>query len=215
MTKLLTLALAAGLGLSAQTSPWDASFKFAGGHIDGNATKILNNNEILNTFCGSVEVTYRLDKTSVLAFDLGYRFFPGKEVTLSYIPSTLPASSTVTGLARKDESKGIQASALYRKAAFMDGMSWQAGLRINRNEVTQTDTGSTLTTNAAAAITRVDTIVSSTRKSTFAIGVLGGIHQQFNEKFAGELNLYTTGMESPTSGKKSGMVAEMVFGIRF
>jgi len=215
LSRLLSLCVATGLGLSAQTSPWDASFKFSMGNLGGQASTVLRNNEILNTFAGTVEVTYRLDKASVVAFDFGYRFFPGTEATLSYIPATLPANSTLTALARKDEAKGFQFSALYRKNAFMDGMSWQAGLRMGQNKVTETDTGSRITTNATPAITRIDAIASSREKKILSIGGLLGLHYQFTDQYSGELNLFTTKMESPTSGKVGGSVVELSFGVRF
>jgi hypothetical protein len=209
------LSCALGVGLSAQTSPWDGSFKIQMGYLDGNAAKVLNNKETLNTFGFAGEVTYRLDKSSVLAFDLGYRFFPGTANTMSYIPATLVANSTYTALVRKDEAKGFQASALYRRAAFTEGMSWQAGLRLGRYQVTETDTGSTVTTGATPAVTRIDTIATVTEKNTFNVGVLAGLHYQFTDQYSGELNAFTTGIESPTSGKKNGLVVELGFGIRF
>jgi hypothetical protein len=153
---------------------------------------------------------------------LGYRFFPGDTQFVSYFQ--LPATGTVGQIisgetrVRKTQIDGFQASALYRRDTFVDGMFWQAGLRIGFNKAKQTDTGSAASYTRGTTswtVTSVSAIDSVVEKKKTSIGLLAGLGYRFNDRYIGGLNLYTAQFEGPDAGKKSGIVAELDLGIRF
>lgn len=226
MTKLLSLVVATGLSLCAQTSPWDACFKVFGGRADG---AVKNDLGMGNNFGAGAEVTYSLKKDTALVFDLGYRFFPGSTSVVSDIPKTVAATGVnptyyETRL-RKTAVEGFQASALFRQDAFTEGMYWQAGLRMGLNRAKLTDTGTRMSTDGTAIadmgsvsnthILTVNTIADVKEKKTVAIGLLAGLGMRFNDRFSGEVNVFQTKAESTAVGKKSGLVAEIAVGVRF
>lgn len=205
----------------AQESKWDTSLKLFAGGLTGSAADITANAE---NFGAAIEATYKLDKASCLAFDFGYRFYPGGTQFLSTfgVPanSTGTAGQVITGETRlrKSEANGFQASALYRRDAFMEGMFWQAGLRIGLNKTKSTDTGSVYSYTKGATtwgLTSVTVIDSMVEKKTTSIGLLAGLGYRFNDRYTGGLNAYTVKLEGPGSGKKSGTVVELDLGIRF
>lgn len=222
LTRIALLSCALCAGLQAQTGSWDGSFKFFGGALSGGAKDLVNST---GNFGGGVEATYALDKDSRLAFDLGYRFFPGANAMVSYI--TLPTATAATigqkysgeTRDRKVDGGSWQVSALYRRNAFTEGMYWQAGLRLGINKTKQTDTGAassyTQTSATAWTVTATAPIDSVVEKKTTAIGVLGGVGYRFNDQYSGELNVFQTKFEAATAGKQNGTVVELAFGIRF
>lgn len=238
LTKLLVLPLVLGGTLSAQEAKWTPSFKFFAGSVMG-ATKDLflppaATGSVAPSFGGGVEVAYKLDGQSAMVFDLGFRFVPGDNGIMSYIelPNTRKTPDWVVGDTyaaetrnRKIDGQSWQASALYRRNAFTEGMFWQAGLRLGINKTTQTDTGaSTLYTATAVSATtflptwsttRTTAIASIDDKKTTSIGLLAGLGYKFDERYSGELNAFQTKFEGAAAGKKSGTVVELAFGIRF
>ena len=242
LTKLVTLSLTLGTSLIAQDSKWVPAFKFFAGSTMGGAKELFlpsnTSGSVAPNFGGAIELAYKLDGRSALVFDLGLRYTPGDNGIQSFLinpPTTAKTPAWVIGdtyaseaRARKIDGQGWQASALYRHDAFMDGLFWQAGLRIGFNKTTQTDTGSsaiytvtavsilpatlgvpTWSTPVATAIASVD------EKKTTAIGILAGLGYRFDERYSGELNAYQTKFEGAAAGKKSGTVVELAFGVRF
>ncbi len=211
--RLALLPLALCVGLHAQSAKWDGSFKVFGGATTGG----VKDNLIQSTqnFGGGVEGTYALDKDSALVFDLGFRFYPGTNAMQSFIVLPTATAATIgriyTGETRDRKVDGTswQASALYRRNAFTEGMYWQAGLRLGFNKTKQTDTGSTVATGNPVAIDSVD------EKKTTAIGLLGGIGYRFTDMYSGELNVFQTKFEGAAAGKQNGTVVELAFGVRF
>lgn len=224
LTKLLSLSLALGGSLLAQDAKWEPSFKLLGGYQLGEAKDDLLGGNPGNFGVGA-EVAYRLDKDSSLVFDLGYRFYPGDTQFVSYFQA--PTSSTpgtvgqvITGetRVRKVQAEGFQGSALYRRNGFMDGMFWQAGLRLALNRSKQTDTGSAYAYTRGTSswsLTSVAPIDAVVEKKKTSIGVLAGVGYRFDDRYTGALNAYTVQFEGPSAGKKSGVVVELDFGIRF
>lgn len=221
LTKLVSLSLVLGSSLLAQESKWEPSFKLFGGYLIGAASDdVLGKNPV--NFGAGVEAAYKLDKNASLVLDLGYRFYPGDTQFVSYfqLPATGTVGQVVSGESRvrKTQIDGFQASALYRRDAFMDGMFWQAGLRLGFNKAKQTDTGSASSYTRGATtwnVTSVSAIDSVVEKKKTSIGLLAGLGYRFNDRYTGGLNVYTAQFEDPTIGKKSGTVAEFDFGIRF
>lgn len=221
--RLAFLPLALCVGLQAQSAKWDGSFKVFGGATTGG----VKDNLIQSTpnFGGGVEATYALDKDSALVFDLGFRFFPGTNSMQSFIVLPTATAATIGRIYsgetrdRKVDGTSWQASALYRRNAFTEGMYWQAGLRIGFNKAKQTDTGAassyTQTSATAWTVTATRAIDSVDEKKTTAIGLLGGIGYHFTDMYSGELNVFQTKFEGAAAGKQNGTVVELAFGVRF
>lgn len=239
LTKLLSLSLLLGSSLAAQESKWTPSYKFQVGSTMGGAKDLFlpanTSGAVAPNFGGGVEVAYQLNKASALVFDLGFRYTPGDNGITSFLvspPATAKTPAWVIGdtytseaRARKIDGQGWQASALYRHDAFMEGMFWQAGVRLGFNKTTQTDTGSSAvyTVTAVNVTTFVPTwstpvataIASKVEKKTTALGLLAGLGYRFDDRYSGELNAYQTKFEGATAGKRSGTVVELAVGVRF
>lgn len=226
LTKCLALSLLVGTTLAAQEK-WAPSFKFSTGQVMGDAKNTFvppgsDGGSAIN-FGGGVELAYKLDNSSSLVYDLGYRFFPGSSATVSFTPSTIPASNPVVPTTyetrvRKTESRGWNLGAKYRKDAFTEGMYWQAGIQVAFYSTLQTDTGAkTLTTGAggAGSVTGYEAISSAVSKKTTSISPLLGLGYRFNDRYTGEINVSNAKFESTAAGSKSGQVIDLSFGIRF
>lgn len=233
---VLPLALCASLG--AQESKWTPSFKFSTGLVEGGAKKLFlpsnTSGSVAPIFGGAVEVAYQLDKQSAVVFDLGINFLPGDNGIVSYIelPTTARTPAWVVGDTytaetrdRKVDGQSWQASALYRRDTPIEGLFWQAGLRIGFNKTTQRDTGASTVYRVTAvsgtgvptfgAINSSSAIASVDEKKTTAIGLLAGLGYRFDERYSGAANVYQTKFEGAAAGKKSGTVFELSFGVRF
>lgn len=225
LTKLLSLSLVLGSPLAAEEK-WAPSFKFAAGQVMGGAKDMFiptgSDGGSAIIFGGGVELEYKLDRSSALVYDIGYRFFPGSSTTVSYIPGTIPATPGVPTIyetrVRKTESKGWSLGAKYRRDAFTDGMYWQAGINLGFFSTEQTDTGSRLYTTGAggaASVVGTEAISSSVATKTTSISPSVGLGYRFNDRYTGEINLSNAKFESAAAGKKSGQVIDLSFGIRF
>lgn len=233
LTKLLALPLALSAALGAQESKWTPSFKFQAGSMMGDAKDLFvppgTSGSVAPLFGGGIEVAYALSKDSALVMDLGFRFAPGDNAIVSYID--LPTSGytvgqTFTGTAQatKIDGQGWQVSAFYRRDAFVEGLYFQAGLRVGLNKTKQTDTGATTLYTVSAvsgtgvptwAVTSTQAIASAVEKKVVAVSPAIGAGYRFNERYSGELNVFQTSFETAATGKKSGIVIDLAFGVRF
>ena len=217
------MALGAVLALpAAGQAEWRPAFGFHVGAITGGAKDLVGSRL---SFGGAFELDYQLSKGTSLVFDVGYRWYPGDFVNVSFIPTPLPIRAAAgtyyeSTRVRKTDGQGMHLTALYRKAIAEGDWYWQAGLRVARNKTTETTTGTRLTITVATAgtagsATAVGTILTQLNTTKTSFGPVVGAGFRFMDRYSLELNLSTLQMESPASGSKSGVGADISFGIRF
>ena len=82
------MALGAVLALpAAGQAEWRPAFGFHVGAITGGAKDLVGSRL---SFGGAFELDYQLSKGTSLVFDVGYRWYPGDFVNVSFIPTPLP-----------------------------------------------------------------------------------------------------------------------------
>ncbi|MCE1228094.1 MAG: hypothetical protein LWX11_01180 [Firmicutes bacterium] len=207
--------LAAAIGLSAQEEGWSGALKFGGGPVSGSAKAVTG--DAAFSFSPQFEATYSFNKSSAWVFGAGYRFFPGDQTMISYIPTPQVAGQTYEARIRKPEAKGLELTSLYRHT-FGESFFVQGGLRIGLYKTTFRDTGSrvtyTLVSNRITPTTVV-TIQDEFEKKTTSVGLLAGLGYQLNRNFSVEVNAFTVRLGNPLAGTNTSVASEVNFGIRF
>ncbi len=220
LTSRTALLLCLGTALSAQDA-MTFQFKMGGGPLSGQVRKVTG--DAGYSFSGTFELNQKLSSESALVYGLGYRAFPGDFQNLSFIPNPRPNQPvglyTYESRVRKGEASGFHLSAMYRKDMFMEGMYLQGGLVLGFYKSTTTDTGTRLTVNVTTAntsgtVTKTETINSRVNETATSLGLTGGLGFRFNDRYTLELNLIQSSLEG-VIGKKSGIAAEVAFGVRF
>jgi hypothetical protein len=222
----LVALVTAGGSLAAQDAPALGSFKLGIGSIGGDVKKSLESG---GTFSFSLEGTYPLNDRASLVGDLGFRFYSGANKLLSFIPVSVPATGVNPTLYetrnRRLDAKGFELTGLYRFELWPKELYLQGGLRLASLKTSETDTGTQLVTDGTAIantgsisnshILAVNTIASNQEKKTLAVGPVVGVGYRFLNRYAAELNAFTTKIETPSSGAKNGFAAELSFSVQF
>lgn len=227
ITRLASLALALACGLSAEDGIGYA-FKMGGGPLNGSAKSLFG--EAGFSFGADFEISQPMGKEAALVYSLGYRNFPGDNVLLSFIPTAV----TATGVNptyyetrnRLTEGGGFFIGAAYRKDVWVDGFYLQGGLKVGRVKVSDTDTGTRITTNGTAisntnvttptsAILAITAIASKVETSSTSLGVSFGAGYRITDRYSVEVNLTTVNLKGPAAGSKSGVTSDFSFSVRF
>ena len=227
-TNTLRLTLAAliiGTGLCAQESAWSSGMRFGGGVHTGGMKEALNASQ---HFGFGYELGYKLAPKGMIVADLGVRWYPGKQIVISTIPRSVPATgvnpTVYEARMRKPEAMGAEGHIKYRYLMSED-MYLQGGLRIAHNRGKETDIGTRLITNGTAisntgantaAILAVETIAEKDTEFTTSLGVTAGFGYRLTEMLALETNIFTNQVKLPFSGEKKNAVAfEVSLNVRF
>lgn len=232
MSKLRMLAfLLVALGgpgrmLMAQESSLSGAFKLGVGSVSGDTKKAL---DMGATFSFAIEGSYALSDHASLVGEVGYRTFPGDNQLLSFIPVSVTATgvnpTTYETRNRRTEAKGFQLTGLYRYEIVPKQFYIQAGLRLGQNKTAETDTGTQLVTDGTAIantgsisnthILAIRTIASVNEQKTLSVGLVAGVGYRFGDRYAAELNVFNTKIETSSNGAKTGLVAEVAFSVQF
>lgn len=225
VASLLVALAGTGSMLVAQEAPPIGAFKIGGGQLGGDTKKAL---DLGATFSFALETTFPLNERSALVAELGYRFYPGANSLLSFIPVSVPATGINPTIYetrnRRTDAKGFQLTGLYRYDLIPKALYVQGGLRVGFNKTTETDTGTQLVTDGTAItntgsignthILAVNTIATRQEKKGVALGVLAGAGYRFGSRYAVELNAFNTRIET-SAGAKNGFAAELSFSVQF
>lgn len=223
ITTRAALLLCLAPALQAQDA-WSMNFKMHGGPLQGKAQNLLGGAGYV--FGGTFELGYTLASKNTLVFGLGYQFMPGdfQTSTAGVVPTNTSANGNYVYSVRVDkgEGKGLQATALYRMALGNPDWYLQGGLRLGRNELEATATGSiwdvtvtgtaapkTLTTNSTV------TIADRSKATKTSLGLQAGMGYRLNDTYALEVNGWSTELEKPGSDSKRGVALEFAISIRF
>lgn len=215
----LTLALIAGLALpsAAQGKGFTASGKVRAGVTSGDIQQDMQANKATGM---GIEVGYGLsDRTSVFG-ELAYLNFASTDYW-NPLPATAVVASSVD--LRKNKLGGFTFRGGYRSGFGSQGLSWQAGLTLDRFKSRQEVSGQIVigTTTEGLAATPEDTKI--------APGAFGGIHWAVGENFTLEANLVSIGYSrvnwvpasysgttaAAESKTRRGLVLEVAFGFKF
>jgi hypothetical protein len=214
-----------GAALAAQDAPSLGAFKLGIGTLSGEAQKAL---ETGTTFSLSLESAFPLSERGALVGSLGYRQFPGGNRLLSYIPLSVPATgvnpTAYETRNRRTEAKGFELSGLYRYDVLQKELYVQAGVRLGFFKTSETDTGTRLITDGTAIantgsisnthILSVNTIAASQEKRATSVGAVAGVGYRFLNRYAAEINFFSTKIETPSAGAKNGFAAELSFSVQ-
>ena len=219
--------LAAAASLSAQ-APGSFTFKMGGGPLGGQAKGVFGNAGY--TVGADLEYTTKFGSDSRLVYGFGYRYLPGDNDLLSFIPFSIAATNVNPSYYetrnRKAEGQTFHIAALYRQDAWLDGVYWQGGLRLGRTRVKSVDTGTRITTNGqaisntttttpSANILAIDSIATNESKASTAITPVLGVGYRFGDKYALELNAANVTVSTPKVSSKSGLSFELSFSVTF
>jgi hypothetical protein len=222
----LLAALSVGSALAAQESQYLGAMKIGIGTVSGDAQKVLDSG---GTFSFSIEAAFPLQGRSSLVGSLGFRQYSGGNRLLSFIPVSVPATGVNPTIYetrnRRMEAAGLELSGLYRFDLLPNELYLQGGLRLSSLKASETDTGTQLVTNGNAIantgtisnpnILAVNTIASKAEKKGFGVGLVAGAGYRFLNRYAVELNLFTTKIETPSTGSKNGLAGEVAFSFQF
>lgn len=225
VASLLVAAAGTGGMLVAQEAPPIGALKIGAGQLGGDTKKAL---DLGATFSFSVETSFPLSERAALVGELGYRFYPGANNLLSFIPVSVPATGVNPTVYetrnRRTDAKGFQLSGLYRFEVLPKTLYLQGGLRAGFNKTTETDTGTQLVTDGTAItntgsignthILAVNSIASRQEKKGVALGLVAGVGYRFGSRYAAELNAFNTKIETG-AGAKNGFAAELSFSVQF
>ena len=225
-TAALMAVLLAGNLLAAQESPYLGAMKIGIGSVGGDAQKVLQSG---GTFSFSIETSFPLQERTSIVGSLGFRQYSGANQLISFIPISVPATgvnpTTYETRNRRTEASGLEGSALFRFDILPKEFYVQGGLRLSSLKTAETDTGTQLVTNGNAItntgsisnpnILAVNTIASKAEKKAFGVGLVAGAGYRFLNRYAVELNLFTTKLETPSAGSKNGVAGELVFAFQF
>lgn len=227
LTRIAALGLAVASGLAAQDS-LNYAFKMGGGPLDGSARTMLGDAGF--SFGADFEISKAMGKDSAMVYSLGYRNFPGDNMLLSFIPTSVAATgknpTTYETRNRLTEGGGFFLGALYRQDMFMDGMYLQGGIKLGRVKVSDTDTGTQLVTDGTAIsntnvttpdshILAIRAIASKTEKASMSFSLTAGAGYRITDRYSLELNLSTLRLTGPAAGGKFGVAADFAFSVRF
>jgi hypothetical protein len=227
LARAAAILIAAGMGLSAQ-SPSALSFKMVGGPLGGQAKTVLGGAGFV--MGADVNFAQKLGAESRLVYSFGFRYLPGDNNLLSYIPRVIAATNVNPSYYetrnRKTEGQGFHLGAMYQRDAWMEGMYYQVGLRVGRTKIQAVDTGTRITTNGLAIadtttttpspnILAIDAIATNDQKSATSISPVLGLGYRFNDKYALELNVASVTVASPTAKSRNGLAAELAFSFNF
>ena len=219
-TRLTLLCLSIGTGLAAQEG-WTGAFKFGGGPTaKGNARTYLGDAGF--SMGAGLEAIYTKDKDSAFVFGLAYRFYPGDgQASSDILPSPLPnANAVYTVKVDKNEARGWELSAMYRRELAFEGFYAQGGVVLSILSISESVTGSTYTYKAAPAPATAPTLAitalaDSKQKSSVSFQVKGGIGYRLSEIFSVEANAFTYRLAPLAGSAKTGLGSEICLGIRF
>jgi len=226
LTRHLLFAAVAALPCLAQGG-WSLGFNLGGGPTSGGLKQISQ--DAGYSFGASFEAVKPVSRRGALVASIGYQWLPGDNRLLSYIPKSAAATGVNPTLYetrnRKVETGGFQLAVAYRSEFPMEGLFWQAGLRLGFNRTIEKDGGSQVITNGNAIpdmavvtnanILAIRTIATDRQAKTVSIGPSLGAGYRFNDSQALTLGLSLVSAEGPSAGKKSGLVAELGFNLRF
>lgn len=222
----LMTVLSVGSTLAAQESPYLGAMKIGIGSLSGDAQKVLDSG---GTFSFSVEAAYPLKDRAALVGSLGFRQYSGGNRLLSFIPVSVTATGVNPTIYetrnRRTEASGLEFSGLFRFEILPKEFYVQGGLRLSSAKAAETDTGTQLVTNGNAIantgtlsnanILAVNTIASKAEKKALGVGLVAGAGYRFLNRYAVELNLFTTKLETPSAGSKNGLAGEVSFSFQF
>jgi len=225
-TAVLMAALVAGGALAAQDSSSLGAMKIGVGSLGGDAQKALFSG---GTFSFTVEVAFPLQERASLVGSLGLRQYSGGNQLISFIPVAVPATGVNPTIYetrnRRAEASAIEGTALYRFELLSKVFYLQGGLRLSSTKVAETDTGTQLVTNGNAIsntgtisnpnILAVNTIAGKAEKKAFGAGLVAGAGYRFLSRYTVEMNLFTTKLETPSTGSKNGVGGELAFAFQF
>jgi hypothetical protein len=235
---LLAVApLTVGLGLSAEL-PITASFKMGFGPNTGGLQDTSVRGFSMN-LGAAFEYKLPMAPGSVVA-EIGWRYLPGMERVASFyqqqntsVAVTNPAYYQYeTGQVLRDEmfninTQGFQVGLLYSYDVPKDmvyGFDLYAfgGLRLNMLSSKEMVYGSELTAgtrpaaaNATTPIVAVKDIGKVVQMSTFAPGAAVGVGYSFLDVHAVEVSVTTSSVETERYGKKSGLMFDFVYRMKF
>lgn len=205
---------------------WSFGMNMGGGPTSG-GLKVLSQDAGF-TFGLNFEAVKPLSKDAAIVASLGYQWLPGDNKLVSYIPLSVPATvdnQRYESRDRKVDTGGFQFGVAYRGELAVDGMFWQAGLRLTFLDAREKDGGSGIITNGTAiantgtatapAIKSVYTIASDRRAKAVSLGPVVGVGYRFNDTQAVTFNVSRMTAEAPTAGRQSGLAAELGFNLRF
>jgi len=214
---VLVLATGAAAPLSAQEKGFVATGKVRAGVTSGDVQKDMQANKITGM---GIELAYGLGGRASLFGELAYLNFASTDYW-----NTLPATATVATSVdlRKNRLDGFTLRGGYRSGFGFQGLSWQAGLALDRFKSRQEVSGQIVigTTTEGLAATPESTKIN--------VGGFGGIHWAVGENFSLEANLVSVGysrvnwVPSSYSGTtaaaetkaRRGLVLEVAFGFKF
>lgn len=231
------ILLLAGLGVApllGQNALSDATYevKVRGGMTFGNLQTDLNARKLMGL---SAEGFFPLFGKGGIAAQVDYTYFPGSDYD-NMPPATFDGralSAASSADRRKLSLEGFSLRAAYR-APIMEGLSWQAGLIINRFKATEEVSGTLRP--AGTTSTGYESLAYTPQSSKVTPGLFAGVKYQVNNVFSLEANVigmsygtvkwqpyWYTGQNSATSGNpvgapktqnRSGFALEFAAGLR-
>ena len=214
---VLAMTASTAASLSAQGRGLTASGKVRAGVASGDLQQDLRANKMTGM---GIELTYTLGERSAVFGEVAYVNFASTDYW-----NPLPAAATVATSVdlRKNRLDGFTLRGGYRAGFGSMGLSWQAGLAVDRLKSRQEVSGQIVigATTEGLAATPESTKVN--------VGGFGGIHWAIGENFSVEANLVSVGysqvnwVPSSYSGTTAaaetkshrGVVFEVAFGFTF
>jgi opacity protein-like surface antigen len=188
------------LGVAVPASAQDLSFgvKFTGGAVlndDGGQTR--------TTVGLAVVGEYKLDKVSTAFAELRYRdyrstYHEATRLGAGYLPDgtlVTPNGTTVLGITkqnsvdmRRDTAEGLGLALGYRRAFWLEGLSWQAGLSADYTRSQQEVTGQITVNPGNAAMDPQYGLNFTPHKTSITPGLFAGLHMDITPNFFVEAN---------------------------
>lgn len=225
------IILAAGVALSAEL-PIKTSFKMGGGAQTGGLQDSSNRGYQLNAaFAAEYKIT---DKGSIVG-ELGWRYMPGMERVASVYQQQNVQSSAIgtpayykyeTGQILRNEmfntrSQGWTLGVLYSHELPYDLYAF-GGLRVQHVNTREMIYGSEIeagvapeAANAATPVVRVTDLGKAIEISNIVPGVAVGVGYSFLNVHAVEFSITTSSVETERFGKKSGILIDFVYRMKF
>jgi hypothetical protein len=233
---LAALALAAGLPVmgAAPMEEWPitTSFKIGFGSQTGGLQDTSNRGYLLNA---AAQVDYRLFENGSIACEIGWRYLPGMERVASVYQQQNVLSGVVgtpayykyeTGQILRDEmynirTQGWQLGLLYSHQLPLDLYAF-GGLRICLLNTREMVYGSEIEAGTApAAVTsatplvRVSDLGKANEITTMSPGATVGVGYAFLKTYAVEFSVTNGSVETDRFGKKSGMMLDFTYRMKF
>jgi len=237
LIKTCSLAmLAAGLPAmgAAPMEDWPitTSFKIGFGSQTGGLQETSNRGYLLNA---AFQLEYKLFEQGSVACEIGWRYLPGMERVASVYQQQNVTAAAVgtpiykqyeTGEILRDEmynirTQGWQLGLLYSHQLPLDIYAF-AGLRVCLLNTREMVFGSELvagtkpaSANAATPIVRVTDLGKANEITTMSPGGCVGVGYTFLKSYAVELSVSNGSVETDRFGKKSGMMIDFTYRMKF